>query len=253
MQRTVLTVEKATVNFDGFIALDRLNFTLNEGELHLVIGPNGAGKTTLLDVISGKVKPVKGRVRFLKHFDLAHSQEHHIVRLGVARKFQTPSVFANLTVYQNLELAAGYRENVLKLLYPLPMEQREKIQTVLAMVNLTPKADFLAGRLAHGEKQWLEIAMLLIQKPKVLLLDEPVAGMTAKERKQTGQLLRNICQDMSVIVVEHDMEFVKEFATKVTVLHEGKTLSEGTSAEVQRDPLVIQAYLGRGTRKRIVA
>jgi urea transport system ATP-binding protein len=253
MQRTVLTVENATVNFDGFTALDRLSFTLKEGELHLVIGPNGAGKTTLLDVISGKIKPVKGRVRFLNHFDLVRSQEHHIVKLGVARKFQTPSVFTNLTVYQNLELAAGYQENVLKLLFSLPAKQQRKIQEILTMVNLAPKADFLAGKLAHGEKQWLEIAMLLIQKPKVLLLDEPVAGMTAKERKQTGQLLRNICQDMSVVVVEHDMEFVKEFATKVTVLHEGKTLSEGAAAEVQRDPLVIQAYLGRGARKRIVA
>jgi urea transport system ATP-binding protein len=252
MERVVLDVENITVEFDGFKALENLSFQLNKGELHSIIGPNGAGKTTLLDAISGKIKPISGRIRFSKH-DLVRVQEHQIVKMGVARKFQTPSIFSSLTVYQNLELAAGYRESTFMHLFPISMEHQGKISETLATINLLPKADIPAGKLSHGEKQWLEIAMLLIQKPKVLLLDEPVAGMTGKERKQTGQLLQTVCRDMSVVVVEHDMEFVKEFATKVTVLHEGKTLSEGTAAEVQRDPFVIEAYLGRGSRKRIVA
>ncbi len=253
MGSPVLKVENVTVNFDGFKALDRLNYELHHGELHSVIGPNGAGKTTLLDVISGKVKPAQGKVRFYLHNDISQSLEHQIVRLGIARKFQTPSIFPNLSVYANLELASGYRDRTIKLLRPLSKSCREKIKEIMNLVNLYQKSDLPAGALAHGEKQWLEIAMLLTQKPRVLLLDEPVAGMTKKERKLTGNLLQSICMDMSVVVVEHDMEFVREFATKVTVLHEGRLLCEGSTFEVQQNQQVIEAYLGRSVKKRTVA
>lgn len=253
MATPVLKVEQVTVDFDGFKALNQLDFTLYPGEIRGVIGPNGAGKTTLLDVISGKIKPTSGKVKFLKSHDLTRTQEHRIVKMGIARKFQTPSVFPNLTVYENLELASGYREHPLHLLTGTSQEQQATIDETLRLVNLFDKASMRAGILAHGEKQWLEIAMLLIQKPKVLLLDEPVAGMTKKERKQTGKLLQTICQQMSVVVVEHDMEFVREFTDQVTVLHEGMTLREGTTMEVQNDPRVIEAYLGRGERRRTVA
>jgi urea transport system ATP-binding protein len=253
MMTPVLQVENVTVDFDGFKALDQVDFELYNGEIRSVIGPNGAGKTTLLDVISGKVRPSNGKVRFLKGKDISRTQEHQIVKLGIGRKFQTPSVFANLTIYENLELALGYRDRLFDLLAPLSQACQEQIDRTLELVNLGNKSDSRAGTLAHGEKQWLEIAMLLIQKPRVLLLDEPVAGMTKKERKQTGKLLQAIGKNLSIVVVEHDMEFVREFATKVTVLHEGKTLCEGSTAEVQRNPQVIQAYLGRGAQKCTVA
>lgn len=253
MGSPVLRVEKVTVDFDGFKALDQLDFELHHGELHSVIGPNGAGKTTLLDVISGKVKPTKGKVRFRRHKDISQSLEHDIVKLGIARKFQTPSIFPSLSVFANLELAAGFRDHPISLLRPLPKARCEEIKEILNLVNLYHKSDLAAGTLAHGEKQWLEIAMLLIQKPKILLLDEPVAGMTKKERRLTGNLLQSICRDMSVVVVEHDMEFVREFATKVSVLHEGRLLCEGSLFEVQQDQRVIEAYLGRGVKRRTVA
>jgi len=253
MDSPVLKVENVTVDYDGFKALDRLNFELRHGELHSVIGPNGAGKTTLLDVISGKVKPTQGKVRFYRHKDISQSLEYKIVRLGIARKFQTPSIFPSLSVFANLELASGYRDHIISLLRPLSKVRREEIKETMDLVNLCQKSDLPAGALAHGEKQWLEIAMLLVQKPKVLLLDEPVAGMTKKERKLTGSLLQSICKDMSVVVVEHDMEFVREFATKVSVLHEGRLLCEGSTFEVQQNEQVVEAYLGRGFKKRIVA
>lgn len=253
MGSTVLSVKDVTVDFDGFKALNQLSFELRTGELCSVIGPNGAGKTTLLDVISGKIRPVEGRVRFLKKHNLTRSEEHEIVRMGIGRKFQTPSIFPNLTVYENLELAAGYREKILHLLAPLSSKKCCQVQEVLERIRLKDKSAVRAGILSHGEKQWLEIGMLLIQKPKVLLLDEPVAGMTRKERQQTGRLLQAICQEISVVVVEHDMEFVREFATRVTVLHEGQTLCEGSPREVQQDPRVIEAYLGRGTLQKTVA
>lgn len=252
MINPVLKVEKVTVDFDGFKALDRLDFELYHGELHSIIGPNGAGKTTLLDVISGKIKPTRGKVRF-RHKEISQLLEHHIVRLGIGRKFQTPSIFPSLSVFANLELALGYRDRTIELLRPLSKMRREEIKEIMNLVNLYQKADLPAGTLAHGEKQWLEIAMLLVQKPKVLLLDEPVAGMTKKERKLTGNLLQSICKEMSVVVVEHDMEFVREFATKVTVLHEGRLLCEGSTYEVQQNQRVIEAYLGRGVKRRTVA
>jgi urea transport system ATP-binding protein len=253
MTTPVLQVEKVTVDFDGYKALDRLDFELYKGELRSVIGPNGAGKTTLLDVISGKVRPSHGKVRFLKGKDISRTQEYQIAKLGIGRKFQTPSIFPSLTIYENLELALGYRDRLCSLLTPLSKARREQINNTLGLVNLYDKSALRAGALAHGAKQWLEIAMLLIQKPLVLLLDEPVAGMTKKERKQTGKLLQEISKDLSIVVVEHDMEFVREFATKVTVLHEGRTLCEGTTAEVQQNSQVIQAYLGRGAQKCTVA
>lgn len=252
MINPVLKVEKVTVDFDGYKALDRLDFELYHGEFHLIIGPNGAGKTTLLDVISGKIKPTRGKVRF-RHKEISQLKEHQIVRLGIGRKFQTPSIFPNLTVFANLELALGYRDRVIELLRPLSKMRQEEIKEIMNRVNLYQKADLPAGALAHGEKQWLEIAMLLAQKPKVLLLDEPVAGMTKKERKLTGNMLQSICKEMSVVVVEHDMEFVREFATKVTVLHEGRLLCEGSTYEVQQNQQVIEAYLGRGIKRRTVA
>lgn len=253
MGSPVLRVENVTVDFDGFKALDQLDFELHHGELHSVIGPNGAGKTTLLDVISGKVKPTQGKVRFRRHKDISQSLEHDIVRLGIARKFQTPSIFPSLSVFANLELALGYRDHTISLLQPLPKARCEEIKETMNLVNLYQKSDLPAGALAHGEKQWLEIAMLLVQKPIILLLDEPVAGMTKKERKLTGNLLQSICQDMSVVVVEHDMEFVREFATKVSVLHEGRLLCQGSTFEVQQNQQVIEAYLGRNVKKRTVA
>jgi urea transport system ATP-binding protein len=253
MMTPVLRVEKVTVDFDGYKALDRLDFELYKGELRSVIGPNGAGKTTLLDVISGKVRPTHGKVRFIKGKDISRIQEYQIAKLGIGRKFQTPAIFPSLTIFDNLELALGYRDRLSSLLRPLSKARREQINYTLELVNLYDQSAWQAGTLAHGAKQWLEIAMLLIQKPQVLLLDEPVAGMTKKERKQTGKLLQEINKDLSIVVVEHDMEFVREFATKVTVLHEGRTLCEGTTAEVQQNSEVIQAYLGRGTKKCTVA
>ncbi len=239
----LLEVEGLTVDFDGFKALNGLDFSLAPGELHFVIGPNGAGKTTLLDVLCGRVRPSAGRVRFMGR-DLSHLGEHEIVRLGVGRKFQTPSVFPSLTVEENLELAAWYRQ-------PFALSRTEaravaeRIQTTLHAVGLASRAGARAGHLSHGEKQWLEIAMLLVQDPSLLLLDEPVAGMSREERARTGEILRRVARDRTVLVVEHDMGFVRRFAHAVTVLHEGRVLTRGTVDEVQRDPRVVDVYLGR--------
>ncbi|CAM3577327.1 urea ABC transporter ATP-binding protein UrtD [Hydrogenibacillus schlegelii] len=243
-----LRVENLTVEFDGFKAIDGLNFSLQEGELRFLIGPNGAGKTTLIDVISGRVRPTAGRV-FFGHSDLSRLQEHEIVALGIARKFQTPSVFPHLTVWENLELALGFRERLPALLRPLGREGEERIAATLATVGLEHRAGQRAGTLSHGEKQWLEIGMLLIQEPRLLLLDEPVAGMTRRERELTGQLLHRIAPGRMILVVEHDMEFLRRFAHTVTVMHEGRILSEGTVEAVQSDPRVVEIYLGRGRQR----
>ncbi len=240
----VLSVEGVTVSFDGFTVLDKLDFTMDRGEMRFLIGPNGAGKTTLIDVISGKARPSRGRVMFDGWIDLARRQEHDVVRLGIGRKFQTPSVFPSLTVFENLEVALGFRSPLGAQLRPLSTGSRDKIMSTLEQVGFTDRAQRPAGALSHGEKQWLEIGMLLVQEPKLLLLDEPVAGMTRRERDRTGELLLQIVRDRSVLVVEHDMEFVRRFARKVTVLHLGKVLSEGTMESVQQDPQVIKAYLG---------
>ena len=240
----VLAAEGLTVSFDGFTVLDDLNFTMDRGEMRFLIGPNGAGKTTLIDVITGKARPSRGKVIFDGWIDLARRQEHDLVRLGIGRKFQTPSVFSSLTVFENLEVALGFRSPLGAQLRPMPSGDNEKIRATLEQVGLTSQAQRKAGVLSHGEKQWLEIGMLLVQDPKLLLLDEPVAGMTRRERDRTGELLLQIGRDRSVLVVEHDMEFVRRFARKVTVLHLGKVLSEGDMETVQQDPQVIKAYLG---------
>jgi len=217
-----------------------------------LIGPNGAGKTTLLDVICGRVKPERGRVIFKEDIDMCRKQEHEIVRLGISRKFQTPAVFTNLSVFENLELSLRQNRGVFSSLFAkLTSDQEDIIFSNLETIGLAEKAWDKAGSLAHGEKQWLEIGMLLVQEPELLLLDEPVAGMTKSETEKTGELLQSIAKNRSVLVVEHDMEFVRQFAKKVTVLHEGKILCEGPVEKVQNDQRVVEVYLGRGREKNV--
>ena len=240
----ILQVEGVTVSFDGFTVLDDLHFAMDDGELRFLIGPNGAGKTTLLDIITGKTRPERGRVIFDGAIDLRRLSEHQIVRHGIGRMFQTTAIFPSLSVFENMEVAVGFTSSPARLLRALPVGQAEKIARTLDLIGLTARAGVRAGTLAHGEKQWLEIGMLLVQEPKVLLLDEPVAGMTRRERDRTGELLRTIAQERAVLVVEHDMTFVRQFATTVTVLHLGKVLCEGPMEVVQSDPRVIEVYLG---------
>ncbi|HET6382702.1 MAG TPA: urea ABC transporter ATP-binding protein UrtD [Armatimonadota bacterium] len=241
----ILEVQQTTVSFDGFKALDDLSFSMRRGELRFLIGPNGAGKTTLLDTITGKTRPRSGRVLFDGGVDVVRWSEHRRVRHGIARKFQTPTIFPSLTVYENLEAAIGMKESVPTLFRPLPKNRRDRIQETLALINLTSLVGARAGTLAHGQKQWLEIGMLVIQDPQLLLLDEPVAGMTRRDRDRTGDLVQQISKEHSVLVVEHDMEFVRRYASTVTVLHLGKLLCEGPVQTVQDDPRVIEVYLGR--------
>ncbi len=252
MPGTIINLEKITVDFEGFKAIQEVNFHVEYGELRFLIGPNGAGKTTLLDVICGKVKPATGRVMFGDGIDITRKQEHKIVELGISRKFQAPSVFTKLTVFQNLELSAKQNRGLYHALFAhLTAQQTELIYTTLETIGLISKAHIKAGSLSHGEKQWLEIGMQLVQQPKLLLLDEPVAGMTKKETEKTGQLLQDITKNRAVMVVEHDMEFVRQFAKKVTVMHEGRILCEGPVDRVQNDPKVIEVYLGRGCDKNV--
>jgi urea transport system ATP-binding protein len=232
------------VRFDGLAVLDELQFSMDAGEIRFLIGPNGAGKTTMLDVITGRTRPQHGSVTYHGIVDVMGHSEHELVRLGIGRKFQTPTVFQSLTVYKNFEVALGFRDSWPKLLRRLSREQHERIVDALETVDLAHRADQLAGSLSHGELQWLEIGMLLVQEPKLLLLDEPVAGMTRPERDKTGALLRSVAGRCSVLVVEHDMAFVREFANTVSVLHLGKILSEGPVEQVQEDPNVVEVYLG---------
>lgn len=242
----ILNIEDVTVSFDGFKALNALNFSMQEGELRFVIGPNGAGKTTLLDVITGKTRPQQGKVIFDKTINTVRTTEHRLAQQGIGRKFQTPTVFSSLTVYENLEAAIGFNDGTTALFRDIPQESIDQIGSILQLTGLTDRAQVRAGTLAHGEKQWLEIGMLLIQEPKLLLLDEPVAGMTKNERNRTGKLLQSIADRCSILVVEHDMEFVRNYANQVSVLHMGSLLKEGPVAEVQSDPEVIEVYIGRG-------
>jgi urea transport system ATP-binding protein len=243
----VLELRSVSVSFDGFWALNDLNLSLKPGELRAVIGPNGAGKTTFLDVITGKVRPTKGDVLF-RGRSLVGIAEHRIARLGIGRKFQTPRVYQNLTVRRNLELAIKGNQAPFALLFGrLNGVQRQRVQELLAVVGLEPQAGQLAGSLSHGQKQWLEIAMLLAQDPELLLVDEPVAGLSEEETELTGKLLRSLAGDHTVLVIEHDMEFIRELRAPVTVLHEGHVLCEGSMDTVQADPRVIEVYLGTET------
>jgi urea transport system ATP-binding protein len=241
----IINVQGVTVSFDGFKALNELNFSMQRGELRFVIGPNGAGKTTLLDVMTGKTRPQLGTVTFDQRINVLRSAEHELVRQGIGRKFQTPTVFAPLTVYENLEAAAGFTDGMFHLFSKLADPLHQKIDEILQLIGLWERAYVRAGILSHGEKQWLEIGMLLMQEPKLLLLDEPVAGMTRQERNRTGELLRAIAKRCSILVVEHDMEFVRNYAGKVSVLHLGSLLTEGPVDQVQADPQVVEVYIGR--------
>jgi urea transport system ATP-binding protein len=244
----IVYLEDVTVDYDGFKALSHLNFYMDRRELRVVIGPNGAGKTTLLDVISGRVKPAGGRVIFGHHTDLAPLREDEIAALGIGRKFQTPSVFVNLTVYDNVELSLRRPSKGVfaTLLHRgASADEDDRIQATVAAVGLTGKAGVQAGALSHGEKQWLEIGMVMAQDPELLLVDEPVAGLTDEETARTGELLSSIAADRSVLVIEHDMEFVRQIARTVTVLHQGAVLCEGPVEQVQSDPRVLEVYLGR--------
>ena len=239
-----LAIEDLTVSFDGFKAVDSLSFYLDKNELHVVIGPNGSGKTTVLDLICGKTKSTSGSIKFLNK-ELTNLSEHEIVRAGVGRKFQTPSIYENLSVMENLEISYPRGRGVFgSLMFKHDDEVRSKIMEVASQIMLVDFLDTEAGLLSHGQKQWLEIGMLLIQDPQLLMLDEPVAGMSVKEREQTAELLNKISQGRSVLVIEHDMEFVARIAHKVTVLHQGKILAAGEMEEVQKDPKVIEVYLG---------
>lgn len=246
----IVDIRNVTVSFAGFKALDGLDFSMRRGELRFVIGPNGAGKTTLLDVLTGKVRPTSGELRFDSNVNVASTPEHLLVQRGIARKFQTPTIFGSLTVYENLEAAAGFAEGTLRLFSHTSSVLQKRIEDTLELIGLGSRRHVRAGILAHGEKQWLEIGMLLVQKPKLLLLDEPVAGMTRQERNRSGQILQEIARDCSVLVVEHDMEFVRNFASTVSVFHLGKLLCQGMVQEVQSDPRVIEVYLGRHKLKQ---
>ncbi len=240
----VLAIEDLTVSFDGFKAVDSLNMYIDKNELRVVIGPNGAGKTTVLDLICGKTKSTSGTIKFMNK-ELTTMPEHEIVRAGVGRKFQTPSIYENLTVDQNLEMSYPRNRNVFKsLVFKRTAEVDERVKKVAAEIMMTELLDMQAALLSHGQKQWLEIGMLLMQEPKLLMLDEPVAGMSAKERDETAVLLKKIANNRSVLVIEHDMDFVEKIADKVTVLHQGKILAEGSMDKVQADEKVIEVYLG---------
>lgn len=240
----VLAIEDLTVSFDGFKAVDNLTMYIDKNELRVVIGPNGAGKTTVLDLICGKTKSTNGSIKFMNK-ELTKLSEHEIVREGVGRKFQTPSIYENLSVYQNLEVSYPKGRSVWgSLFFKRSKAVKEQVLKIAEEIMLTNFLDMEAALLSHGQKQWLEIGMLLMQDPQLLMLDEPVAGMSAKERDQTAELLNKICNNRSVLVIEHDMEFVKKIAHKVTVLHQGKILAEGAMDKVQEDEKVIEVYLG---------
>ncbi|MBO2446539.1 urea ABC transporter ATP-binding protein UrtD [Actinomadura barringtoniae] len=240
---TLLEIRGLEVVFDGFRAINGVDLTVGEGELRFLIGPNGAGKTTLIDVITGLTRPAAGTVRF-GGTELTGRKEHRIVRLGIGRTFQTSVVFEELTVLENLDLAVSFRRPLVSL-----FRQRrgvsDTVASVLDTIGLGELADRPAGVLSHGQRQWLEIGMLIAQQPRLLLLDEPVAGMSQDERERTGELLTEIAKDHTVVVVEHDMEFLRRYASQVTVLHEGTVLVEGDVATVQKDPRVQEVYLGR--------
>jgi urea transport system ATP-binding protein len=248
MSDPILEVQGATVDFDGFRALDAVDLVVEQGELHFLIGPNGAGKTTLVDAITGLTKLTAGRV-VVGGRDITKTKEHRRVRLGIGRSFQTPTVFDSLTVVENLDLAEAFRTRLPRL-FLTRKGVSDGVARTLEAVGLTALAGAPAKVLSHGQKQWLEIGMLLVQDPTLLLLDEPVAGMTPQERLDTGALLQRLAGERTVVVVEHDMAFLRRFAHRVTVLHEGKVISRGSVEQVQADPLVREVYLGRSRDAR---
>ncbi len=246
MRHFILAAEGVNKSFDGFKAINELNFYMDEGELRTVIGPNGAGKSTFMDLITGRTKPDTGTITFMGAQELTGMSEYQIYRLGIGRKFQTPTVFLDHTVFENILLNLEGKRGVWNAIFQsTTQEQRDRIFEVLKIINLTQKAEAKAGSLAHGQKQWLEIGMLLAQNAKLLLVDEPAAGMTDEETHKTGELLLSLAGKHSIIVIEHDMVFVRQIAKKVTVLHQGSILCEGTVDAVQNNEKVIEVYLGR--------
>ncbi|MCC6233909.1 MAG: urea ABC transporter ATP-binding protein UrtD [Verrucomicrobiales bacterium] len=240
----LLAIEDLTVSFDGFKAVDGLSLYVERDELRVIIGPNGAGKTTVLDMICGKTRPTSGSIKFANR-EMVGMREHEIVRAGVGRKFQTPSIYENLTVFENLEVSYPKGRTVLGSIgFRTTSEVTDRIHAVATEIGLTAQLDIEGAFLSHGQKQWLEIGMLLMQESQLVMLDEPVAGMSPPEREQTAQLIQRICKGRSIIVIEHDMEFVSRIAHKVTVLHLGKILAEGSMAEIQKNAKVMDVYLG---------
>ena len=241
----IIYIENMTVSFDGFKAINDLSLYIDHGELRCIIGPNGAGKTTMMDCITGKTRPDSGTVYYGQTMDLTQMSEYEIAQVGIGRKVQKPTIFPFHSVFENLELALHTNKNVWPtLVAKLSGEQRDHIDEVLDIIGLKEQIHMRAGLLSHGQTQWLEIGMLLMQKPLVLLVDEPVAGMTHQEAERTAELLTGLAGEHSVVVVEHDMDFVRSIAKTVTVLHEGSVLAEGNMDEVQNDPKVIEVYLG---------
>ena len=245
MSTPILELNDVSVDFDGFFALTDLSISLEHGELRSIIGPNGAGKTTFLDVITGKVKPTKGSVS-LRGSSIIGFSEQKISRLGIGRKFQTPRVFENLSVSRNLELAASPSKMPFSLMFEkLNNTAKDEVYRLMDYVGLAPYAKVLAGSLSHGQKQWLAISMLVAQSPDIILLDEPVAGLTDDETNKTAELIKSLAGEHTVVVIEHDMEFIRDLAAPVTVLHQGQLLTEGSLDEVKSDPKVIEVYLGQ--------
>ena len=241
----ILYMEDVTVSFDGFKAINNLNLTIDDGELRCIIGPNGAGKTTMMDIITGKTRPTEGSVWFGSRHNLLQMNEPEIASLGIGRKFQKPTVFEALSVFDNLELAMAADKRIFPTLTArMTSEISDRIDDVLDTIGLTALRFQPAGILSHGQKQWLEIGMLLMQRPRLLLVDEPVAGMTEQEMERTAELLTGLAGKQSVVVVEHDMGFVRSIARKVTVLHQGSVLAEGSMDQVSNDPKVVEVYLG---------
>lgn len=241
----ILLVDGVSVSFDGFKALNNLSFSINYGELRCIIGANGAGKSTMMDVVTGKTKPDEGQVVFGEAVDLLSMDEPSIAQIGIGRKFQKPTVFANHTVFENLELAMKDDKRFFKTLFSrLSSTQKDKIEETMKLIGLKELYNQEAGILSHGQKQWLEIGMLIMQEPKLLLVDEPVAGMTPQEVEKTAEILTSLSKENAVVVVEHDMEFIRSIAKKVTVLHEGSVLAEGSMDAIQNNEKVRKVYLG---------
>ena len=240
----ILTIEDLTVSFDGFKAIDSLNLYIDKNELRVIIGPNGAGKTTLLDIICGKTRATAGSIQF-KNEEMTVLPEYLRVRKGIGRKFQTPSIYENLSVFQNLEVSYPKGRSVFgAVAFKCDEEVKAKVDSIAHEIGLIDMLQTEAALLSHGQKQWLEIGMLLMQEPELLMLDEPIAGMSVRERELTADLLKRISSNRSVIVIEHDMEFVKQIAHKVNVMHQGRIIAEGSMDKVQNDPTVIEVYLG---------